>query len=108
MVAQRVNTDMARDGGSTDAVRRVGLREFKERMSEIVRRVEEDGEAVDITRRGAVVARIIPVQEKPPFDREAFERRWAEHRELAKRISDGWPKGVTAVDAIRDVRDDGW
>ena len=108
MVAQRVNTDLASSRESTDSVRRVGLRELKERMSEIVRHVEEDGEAVDITRRGAVIARIVPAQTKPPFDREAFERRWEEHREFGRRISDGWPKGVTAVDAIRDVRDDGW
>ncbi len=108
MVAQRMEEGLASSSESTEAVRRVGLRELKERMSEIVRRVEVDGEAVEITRRGAVVARIVPVQNRPPFDREAFERRWAAHRELAKRISDGWPEGVTAVDAIRDVRDDGW
>jgi len=108
MVAQRADARPALGGESTNPVRRVGLRELKERMSEIVRQVEEDGAAVDITRRGAVVARIVPAGERPPFDRDAFERRWAERRELAKRISDGWPEGVTAVDAIRDVRDDGW
>ncbi len=105
MVARRAEKGPLSDSESTDAVRRVGLRELKERMSEIVRQVEEDGEAVDITRRGAVIARIVPVQTKPPFDREAFERRWAEHEEFARHISDGWPEGVTAVDAIRDVRE---
>ena len=108
MVAQRADEGPALGGQATDAVRRVGLRELKERMSEIVRRVEEDGEAVDITRRGAVIARIVPVQVKPPFDRKAFDRRWAEHQRLAEEISANWPKGVSAVDAIRDVRDDGW
>lgn len=87
---------------------RVGIRELKERTSAVVRRVEERGEAIEITRRGAVVAKIVPVQEKPPFDREAFDRRWAEHERLAAEISANWPKGVSAVDAIRDVRDDGW
>jgi len=105
LVARRAEKGPLSDSESTDAVRRVGLRELKERMSEIVRQVEEDGEAVDITRRGAVIARIVPVQTKPPFDREAFERRWAEHEEFARHISDGWPEGVTAVDAIRDVRE---
>lgn len=108
MVAQRADEFPASGGDSTGPVRRVGLRELKERMSEIVRQVEEDGAAVDITRRGAVVARIVPVRERPPFDREAFERRWEEHRAFGRYISDGWPEGVTAVDAIRDVRDDGW
>jgi prevent-host-death family protein len=105
MVAQRASKEPARDGDSTGAVRRVGLRELKERLSEIVRQVEEDGEAVDITRRGAVIARVVPVQTRPRFDREAFERRWAEHEAFARHISDGWPEGVTAVDAIRDVRE---
>ena len=108
MVSRRAEKDHELGSAATGGVRRVGLRELKERMSEIVRQVEVDGEAVDITRRGAVVARIVPAEEMPPFDRQAFERRWVEHRELARRISDGWPEGVTAVDAVRDVRDDGW
>lgn len=86
---------------------RVGVRQLKEQTSEVVRRVRQDHETVDITFRGEVVTRIIPVNDRP-FDRAGFERRWAEHRELARRISDGWPEGVTAVDAIRDVRDDRW
>lgn len=108
MVAQRTRDDRAASSESTDPVRRVGLRELKERMSEIVRKVEEDGESVDITRRGSVVARIVPTGRRPPFDREAFDRRWAEHRELARRISDGWPAGVTAVEAVAEGREERW
>lgn len=93
------------DGTPREPLARVGVRELKEHTSEVVRRVREDHETVDITYRGEVVARIVPVQTKPPFDREAFERRWAEHEEFARYISDGWPEGVTAVDAIRDVRE---
>lgn len=38
----------------------VGVRELNERTSEVVRRVREGGETIDVTYRGRVVARLIP------------------------------------------------
>jgi hypothetical protein len=35
---------------------------------------------------------------------DAFEVRWAEMDELAKQLNAVWPEGVSAVEAIQDVR----
>jgi prevent-host-death family protein len=39
----------------------VGIRELKARTSEILRQVRDEGQPVDITLRGEVIARIVPV-----------------------------------------------
>jgi prevent-host-death family protein len=83
----------------------VGVRELKEHTSEILRRVRERGEIVDVTYRGQVVARVIPVQSGPSVqnDWRAF---WADWDKLSAEISAEWPEGVSAEDAINDVRRD--
>jgi prevent-host-death family protein len=81
----------------------VGVRELREQTSAIVKRVREEGETVDVTYRGRVVARIVPVDPPRP-DPEELER-WLEgHRRLGEEISKVWPKGVSAVDAVREQR----
>jgi hypothetical protein len=35
---------------------------------------------------------------------EEWERIWAEMNEIAKEISKKWPKGVSAVEAVREQR----
>ncbi len=88
-----------------EQIRRVGVRELKERTSEVVRHVRENHETVDITFRGEIVAQLVPVAGGRSLrDRMAREER---RQELAAVISLLWPKGVSAVDAIRDQRDDG-
>jgi antitoxin (DNA-binding transcriptional repressor) of toxin-antitoxin stability system len=39
----------------------VGIRELKEHTKDILRQVQEQGQAVDIIYRGEVIARIVPV-----------------------------------------------
>jgi prevent-host-death family protein len=46
----------------------VGVRELKERTSEIVRRVREGRETIAVTYRGTVVARLVPAEEPQPAD----------------------------------------
>ena len=41
----------------------VGIRELKQRTSEVLRRVRQRRESVDITYRGRVVSRLVPVAE---------------------------------------------
>ncbi|NPV08580.1 MAG: type II toxin-antitoxin system prevent-host-death family antitoxin [Anaerolineae bacterium] len=80
----------------------VGVRELKQRASEIIRLVREQKQEVEITYRGETVARIVPV-----FGRDAEERdrdAWEELRRIGKEISRQWPKGVSAVEAIREDR----
>lgn len=67
----------------------VQIADLKERAGEIVRRLQETGEPVEIIEGGEVVAKLVP----------AFD-------ELSKDISAHWPEGVSAVDAIRADRRD--
>jgi len=81
----------------------VGVRELKQNLSTILKRVRTKKEAVEITYRGRTVARIVPAadQRKLSEDDAAV---LAEMDKLAKEISAQWPKGVPAVDAIREQR----
>jgi prevent-host-death family protein len=81
----------------------VGVRELKARASEILRQVEEGGEPIEITKRGKVVARLVPA-ERPRPTREELDAIWARRERLADEISKYWPEGVTAVDAVREQR----
>lgn len=83
----------------------VGVRELREQTSAIVKRVQEQGETVDVTYRGRVVARLIPVDQPRP-DPEALQAWLEEHRRLGEEISKVWPKGVSALDAVREQRRD--
>ncbi len=81
----------------------VGVRELKEQASRIVRRVSEDGEPIDITVRGEVVARLIPMRRRridPAEDVAAMARR----DRLAAEVAKYWPKGLSAADAIKEDR----
>ena len=83
-------------------VESVGIRELKQRTSEIIRLVEEQNQAIEITRRGKAVARLVPVREEE--QRENDRQAWVELRRLAREVSAVWPKDVSAVEAIREQR----
>ena len=52
----------------------ISITEFKHRCLEIVRRVEESGEVVSITRHGRVVAQLEPSPEASPGANEPWKR----------------------------------
>jgi prevent-host-death family protein len=81
----------------------VGIRELKANTSEIIRRVRERGEVVDITYHGEVVARLAPVAPRLPAPAETAAI-LADLDQLAAEISAAWPEGVSALDAVQDVR----
>lgn len=81
----------------------VGVRELKQRASEILRRVREEGESFTISHRGKVVARLVPIQAATP-QRGETERVWAEMDELAREVSAVWPDGVSAEEAVAEQR----
>ena len=58
---------------------------------------------VDITYRGKVVARLVPVSDREARAEES-RAAWARWERLAKEVSAVWPKGVSAVEAIREQR----
>jgi len=75
---------------------------LKERASEILRRVREDGDVFEVSYHGRVIARLVPVTQ-PNFENDltGFARNW---EQLTRAISAQWPEGVSAVDAVREGR----
>lgn len=87
-----------------DEKKTVGVRELKQRATEIVREIREAQATYDVTYRGKVVAHLVPAEQEPaqePFDLKKWR---AEMDELGERIAKKWPKGLSAVEAIRDDR----
>lgn len=81
----------------------VGIRELKANTSEIMRRVRERGEVIDITYHGEVVARLVPVRSPVPVPADVTAL-LTDLDQLAAEISANWPAGVSALDALQDVR----
>ena len=83
----------------------VGIRELKRDTSAIIKKVREDKEQVEITFRGEVVARIVPVdsvQER----REQVQELWDKMDRLAMKIPEGvgGDSGISIVEALRTER----
>jgi prevent-host-death family protein len=83
----------------------VGVRELKQKTTQLLRRVREKKEQIQITHRGEVVALLIPVPSAKRLVKDfADEAVWADLDQLAAEIGAHWPKGVTAVEAVREDR----
>ena len=80
-----------------------GVRELKQETSKILRRVREKGETIAIPYHGEVVARLVPVAPPEPTDEE-IAAILTNLEALSAEISAKWPEGVSALDAINDVR----
>jgi prevent-host-death family protein len=78
-------------------MRKVGLFEAKQKLSELVERAER-GERTGITRRGKLVAEIVPAPSEKPDLREVFER-IEQIRRRAKKVP-----GVTVKQLIEEGR----
>lgn len=81
----------------------VGVRELKRDASEIVRKVRDERETIEVTYRGTVVAQIVPV-ESAEEQKARFDRIWKQMDELAEEISVKWDGDGSAVDAVRESR----
>ncbi|MCB8977081.1 MAG: type II toxin-antitoxin system prevent-host-death family antitoxin [Ardenticatenaceae bacterium] len=81
----------------------VGIRELKQQTSKLLRRVRENGEIIEITYHGESIARLVPVAQPETSD-EDIAAVWADLDQLTAEISAKWPEGVSAVDAVKDVR----
>jgi prevent-host-death family protein len=80
----------------------VGVRELKQRTSEVLRRVRDGAEEVEITFRGRVVARLVPVRRS--VRRRTGRAVWSDVDALAREIARRWPKGVSAARAVAEGR----
>lgn len=78
--------------------------ELHERTTEMLARVA-CGEAFAIVVDGRVVARLVP-SAPVDIDDDTIAARWARFDDLSRRISERWPVGVSAVEAVREQRRD--
>lgn len=91
-------------------MRTVGVRELEENIDEVLEQMRETGEVVAVTRDGEIIAHLVPPgipQWLAPVPGDALDNAqdiWARLDRLSVEISAHWPKDVSAVDAIRDVR----
>jgi prevent-host-death family protein len=86
-------------------MRSVGVRELKSRTSQVLRLVRASGEEIEITHHGQVIARLVPVpQGRRPPRRPAAA--WASLDRVAREIGARWPRGRSAVEAVREGRRD--
>jgi len=86
-------------------MRAIGVRELKERASQVLRRVRERGEEIEVTHHGRVVARLIPVSQQRRR-RLASAAAWSTLDRVAREIGARWPKGRSAANAVREGRRD--
>ena len=86
-------------------MRSIGIRELKARTSQVIREVRLHGGEVDITHHGRVVARLVPVAAPRPTSRRSAAV-WSTIDRVAREIGRRWPKGVSAVQAVREGRRD--
>lgn len=81
----------------------IGIRELKNQLSRVLKAVSEQGQAIDITNHGQVIARLVPV--KPASDSAASGVAWASLKDLSNQIGQRWTGG-DATDAINEIRRD--
>ncbi len=80
----------------------VGIRELKQKTSELIRKVRDEGAEVQITYHGKVVALLVPVAEANQIEQEA--KAWTDIDNLAAEIGARWPKGISSSQAIEEDR----
>ena len=85
-------------------MRAVGVRELKQRTSQVLRELREGGDEIEVTHHGRVVARLVPVRRAPARIRTA--RVWSTLDRVAREIGARWPKGWSAAAAVREGRRD--
>ncbi len=82
----------------------VHVRQLKEQTADVLRRVDEGKEIIDVVDGGRVIARLIPVPTS--ISKEERHEILQRHRKLAEDIGRAWKDDVSAVDAVKEVRRD--
>ena len=94
-------------GKQRAARRTVTFQDLATSAESIFREVRETGEPIDVTNGQGLVGRIEPPRRDAndqPARFETMEDWLREMKELSEEISRHWPKGVSAQDAIDDIR----
>ena len=78
--------------------------EFIERISEILDMVVENGETIEITDHGKVIAHVVSANEPKQAGERDLKTFWANIDQLAAKISAYLPEKVDAVEIVREGR----
>jgi prevent-host-death family protein len=81
----------------------IGIRELKANTSQILRRVREKGESIEITYHGEVIAQLVPVK-RTKASRKKIDAFWSDWDQLAAEIGREWKGTPSAVEAVREGR----
>ncbi len=81
----------------------IGIRELKQRASEILRQVREERESFSVTYRGKVVAKLVPAVD-PSTEQEVASAIWTRMDDLTLEIGSHWPPGSSASEAVSEQR----
>lgn len=88
----------------------IGVRELKEKTSEVIKRVREERAEYVVTYKGKPVAVILPLDTEKAEEamvqsaKTAVASSWDEYEQLIQEIRDAWPAGLSTqavMDAIR-------
>ena len=84
----------------------VAKHEFIERISEILDMAVENGETIEITDHGKVIAHVVPMSEPKQRGKRELKTFWTNIDQLAAKISVYLPEKVDAVEIVREGRRD--
>jgi prevent-host-death family protein len=84
-------------------MRSVGVRELKQRTSEVLRKVRQRQERVEVTLRGEVVAILVPVG-RHRARKSRGSAVWTDVDRLAREVTARWPRGIGAAEAVSEGR----
>jgi antitoxin (DNA-binding transcriptional repressor) of toxin-antitoxin stability system len=80
------------------------VNEFIERIDKMLLKVVEEGEMIEITKQNEIIARMVPVRKQGQADIQDDLAAWHELERISAEISACWPRGLSAVDAVQDAR----
>ncbi len=88
----------------------IGIRELRQKTSEVLRRIQEEKQAYIITQQGRPVAMLVPLdQEKIEAEilrtaRQSVSNDWKVYHQLAEEIRKAWPAGLDTQTLMDDIR----
>ena len=82
----------------------LGIKELTERINEILRMVEEEGETIEVINHGKIIAHLVPANHPQQITTQDTNNILADLDRLAVELAPYWSKDVDAVEAVRDVR----
>jgi prevent-host-death family protein len=88
----------------------IGIRELRQKTAEVLRRVQQEGQAYVITQQGRPVALLSPLdQEKIEAEilrsaRQSVSDGWRVYHQLAEEIRKAWPVGLETQTLMDDIR----